>query len=277
MDLKRVLQNDTKLEKSKDTSLRDIDNIVQEMINKIKENGDEMENKVETIYKQKKRVTNMQTDELKTKISDIEIQLSVLNQLLNSDKTTAMKSSDMIITELKNKLEEQTSKTEPEDVGKIDIIKNTSLLQWKCSIGSVIKTKADCLKLMGGEDVTQSAGVSGSNCDTDTIERLQLQMARYILKALPCTMISDDLQSQTQKTTLELNISVNVATIATQSWSTTWVSKNVSNLSCKILCCVENLFQRCHIESIFRNTKKRNNCVSDTELAITKFCDWIEG
>ncbi|XP_033109045.1 tripartite motif-containing protein 2-like [Anneissia japonica] len=156
--LRAVLQNDTKLEKSKETSLRDIENLVQEIVKKIIEKGDEMKNEVETIYKKKKNVNNKQMDELRITISDVSTKLSYLNQLLKSDEATAMQSSEMVITALKERIKE-IPKTEPKDNGQIYFYINKhemSLLQQHCDIGTVTQMMAvDSLELREGKDVTQ--------------------------------------------------------------------------------------------------------------------------
>ncbi|XP_033108935.1 tripartite motif-containing protein 45-like [Anneissia japonica] len=88
--LKAVIHNATKLQQNKDTCLIDIDNHVEEIFKKVKENRDKMKNEVETIYKRKKKVNDVQIDEFKAILSDIKTKLSFLNQLLKSDEGTAM-------------------------------------------------------------------------------------------------------------------------------------------------------------------------------------------
>ncbi|XP_033116424.1 E3 ubiquitin-protein ligase TRIM71-like [Anneissia japonica] len=153
--LKAVIKNATKLDKCKDTCLRDIDNHVEEIFKKVKENRDKMKNEVETIYKRKKKVNDVQMDELKTKISDINTKLSFLHQLLKSDEGTAMQSSETVITALKDRINE-LPKTEPDDNGNIYFFINkqqmASLRQ--CDIGTIKEFRAaDCLTLKGEESV----------------------------------------------------------------------------------------------------------------------------
>ncbi|XP_033109040.1 tripartite motif-containing protein 2-like [Anneissia japonica] len=164
-----VRQTDTKLEESKETCLKDIDDIVQELINKINENKDDMKNKVQTIYKNKKRVLNMQISELTTKISDVKKPLARLNMLLKGDKTKAMHLSNRVYEGLIEKLDRSTY-TKPNDDGKIYFFKDISSLQWQCNIGNVTETMADHLALKGGEDVTQGQPIVVKVCKTDEYE-----------------------------------------------------------------------------------------------------------
>ncbi|XP_033104444.1 tripartite motif-containing protein 3-like [Anneissia japonica] len=153
--LKAVILNATKLQQSKDTSLRDIDNHVQEMVKKVKENGDKMKNKIETIYKDKKKVLDVQMDDLKKTISDINTKLSFLNQLLKIDEATAMQSSERVITALKERINELP--TEPNDNGHIHFyINQQQIASLQCDIGYVSHMRAaECLTLKGVESVTK--------------------------------------------------------------------------------------------------------------------------
>ncbi|XP_033106328.1 tripartite motif-containing protein 45-like, partial [Anneissia japonica] len=158
--LKAVEQNATKLEQSKYTSLRDIDSHVQEMCKIMKKKGDQMKNEVETIYEKKKRVLDVQMDELQTTISDINTKLSFLNQLLKSDEATAMQSSETVITALKDKMNE-VPKTEPNENGYIKFLKNehqSASLQ-QCDIGEILHMEANCLSLMGEEFVNEGQNI----------------------------------------------------------------------------------------------------------------------
>ncbi|XP_033109904.1 tripartite motif-containing protein 45-like [Anneissia japonica] len=149
--LQAVILNATKLEQSKDTTLRDIDNHVQVMIRTIKENGDNIKNEVETIYKKKKKANNVQMVKLKMAITDINTKLSFLNHLLKSDEATAMQSSEKVIAALKDRMNELPN-TEPDDNGHIQFLINKQQLD----IGNVTQLKvADCLTLKGEESVTQ--------------------------------------------------------------------------------------------------------------------------
>ncbi|XP_033099994.1 E3 ubiquitin-protein ligase TRIM33-like, partial [Anneissia japonica] len=155
--LKAVIQNATKVDQCKDTCLRDIDNHVEEIFKKVKENRDKMKNEVETIYKRKKKVNDVQMDEFKAILSDIKTKLSFLNQLLKSDEGTAMQSSETVVTALRDRINE-LPKTEPDDNGEIYYFINkqqmTSLRQ--CAIGTVKDLRAaDCLTLKGEESVSK--------------------------------------------------------------------------------------------------------------------------
>ncbi|XP_033098227.1 tripartite motif-containing protein 2-like [Anneissia japonica] len=153
--LKAVLQNATKLDQCKDTCLRDIDNHVEEIFKKVKENREKLKNEIETIYKRKKKVNDVQIDELKTTISDINTKLSFLNQLLKSDEGTAMQSSETVITALRDRINE-LPKTEPDDNGEIYyfINKQQMALLGQCDIGTVTELRAaDSLTLKGEESV----------------------------------------------------------------------------------------------------------------------------
>ncbi|XP_033109380.1 tripartite motif-containing protein 2-like isoform X2 [Anneissia japonica] len=154
--LKAVTQIATKLGQSKATTLRNIDNHVQLMIKKIKENGDKIKNEVETIYKKKKKVNDVQMDELKTTISDINTKLSFLNQLLQSDEATAMQSGERLITALKERINE-LPKTKPDDNGQIKFVINENLFDslQQCDIGYVSQGAADHLTLKGVEYALQ--------------------------------------------------------------------------------------------------------------------------
>ncbi|XP_033109440.1 tripartite motif-containing protein 2-like isoform X3 [Anneissia japonica] len=169
--LKAVTQIATKLGQSKDIIMKDIDNHVQELVRKIKENGDKIKNEVETIYKKKKKVNDAQMDELGTTISDINTKLFFLNQLLKSDEVTAMQSSERVITALKDRINE-LPKTEPDDNGYIRFLINkqqlTSLQQ--IDIGNVTQVRADCLTLEGEEYVIQGQTVIVKVIKTDECE-----------------------------------------------------------------------------------------------------------
>ncbi|XP_033111400.1 tripartite motif-containing protein 2-like [Anneissia japonica] len=167
----RVMHNDNKLEDSKAACLKAIDDTAKELINKINDNTEQMKNKLETIYKNKKKVSNMQSDELKTKINEVKNLQSRLNEILMGDKTTAMQSSNVVYEALKDKIGE-LPKTEPNDDGEINFNKSMSILQWKCDIGNVTEQMADRLSLKGGEDVTQGQPIvvkvnKTEDCDID--------------------------------------------------------------------------------------------------------------
>ncbi|XP_033111407.1 transcription intermediary factor 1-beta-like [Anneissia japonica] len=166
--LKKVHNNVKKLEECKDTCLTHIDKSVEELTTKINEKGDEIKNKVETIYKKKKKVNKTQIDELTKKISNVEKSLSDVNQLIKSDKITAMKSSNMVYKALKENLLE-SPRAEPNDDGQIHFFKNRSLLQIEYDIGNVTETMANHLALIGG-DVTQGQPIVVKVCKTDEYE-----------------------------------------------------------------------------------------------------------
>ncbi|XP_033116558.1 E3 ubiquitin-protein ligase TRIM71-like [Anneissia japonica] len=153
--LKAVIQIATDLEQNKNSCLRDIDNHVQVMVKKMKENGDQIKNEVETIYKRKKKVLDVQIEELKTTIFDINTKLSFLNQLLKCDEATAMQSSETVITALKVRTN-VLSKAKPNDNGQIKFFKNKQqITSLQCDIGYVSHMRAaDCLTLKGEEFVT---------------------------------------------------------------------------------------------------------------------------
>ncbi|XP_033100186.1 tripartite motif-containing protein 2-like [Anneissia japonica] len=141
--LKAVTENTRILKQYRDTSLRDIDNLVQDVIQTVMENGNKMKRKVEAVYEKKKKVNDEQVDEIRTIISDVNTKVCSLNQLLNNDEATAMQSSEPVITALKDRINGMP-KTEPEDDGQIFFITNkrhiASLQQ--CDIGEVeTKTK----------------------------------------------------------------------------------------------------------------------------------------
>ncbi|XP_033109545.1 tripartite motif-containing protein 2-like [Anneissia japonica] len=154
--LKDVIQTVTELEKSKCKSLSDIDNHVHEMVKIVQENGDKMKNEVETNYQKKKKVLDIQIDELKSTIFGIDTKLSFLNQLLKSDDATAMQSSETLNSALKERINE-LPKTEPDDNGKIYFFVNKQQMAslQQCDIGTVTQFAVDCLTLKGEESVTQ--------------------------------------------------------------------------------------------------------------------------
>ncbi|XP_033100204.1 tripartite motif-containing protein 2-like isoform X2 [Anneissia japonica] len=125
--LEAVIQTSINLEKSRETSLRDIDGLVQEMIKTIINNGDAMKNKIQIIYIQKKQVNDVQINEMKTIISEVNTKLSFLKQLLKSDKASAMQSSETVITALKDRVN-RLPKTEPKDDGQILFFANKHLI-----------------------------------------------------------------------------------------------------------------------------------------------------
>ncbi|XP_033119959.1 tripartite motif-containing protein 2-like [Anneissia japonica] len=153
--LKAVTENATKLKQNKDTCLRDIENHAEEIFKKVKENRDKMTNKVETIYKRKKKVNDAQLEELKTALSDINTNLSFLNQLLNSDEGTALQSSETVITTLKERIN-ILPKTEPDDNGQIYFFINKQKMasMKQCDFGTVTQRAADCLTLKGEQSVS---------------------------------------------------------------------------------------------------------------------------
>ncbi|XP_033109363.1 tripartite motif-containing protein 2-like [Anneissia japonica] len=169
--LKAVTQNAKQLNQNKDTTLRDVDNHVQLMIRKIKENGAKIKKEVQAIYKNKKKVQDVQMDELKTTISDINTKLSFLNQLLQSDKATAMQSSERVITALKDRINE-LPKTKPADNGQIKFVINENQLDslQQCDIGYVSQGAADCLTLKGVEYALQGQTIVVKIIKTDECE-----------------------------------------------------------------------------------------------------------
>ncbi|XP_033104432.1 protein wech-like [Anneissia japonica] len=170
--LKAVIKNATNLEQSKATSLRDIDNHLQEMVKKMKENAEKLKNEVETTYKTKKKVIDDQMEELRTAISDINTKLSFLNRLLNSDEATSMQSSERVITALKDRINE-LPKTEPADDGEVHLFLNKHQIAFfqQCDIGYVShKGAADCLELKGEESVSQCQTIVAKIIKTDECE-----------------------------------------------------------------------------------------------------------
>ncbi|XP_033104435.1 E3 ubiquitin-protein ligase TRIM71-like [Anneissia japonica] len=147
--LRAVIQATTKLNQSKDKSLSDIDNHVQKMLKEIKENGDKLKNEVQTIYKEKKEMLDVQMDELKKTISDINTKLNFLNQLLKSDEATAMQSSEIIITALEDRIDD-LPETETKDYEQLNFYTNKNQIEslQACDIGYISEMRAaDCLKL----------------------------------------------------------------------------------------------------------------------------------
>ncbi|XP_033124699.1 tripartite motif-containing protein 2-like [Anneissia japonica] len=173
--LEAVIQTATKLDESRKTSLQDIDRLVQEMIKTIMNKADEMKKNVEIIYKQKKQVNDVQMDELKTIICEVNTKLSFLQQLLKSDEATAMQSSETVIKALEDRVNGMP-KTEPNDNGKFFFFANkhhiASLQQ--SDIG-IIKTKrkaAEPLTLMGVVPASQGQNsfakvIKTDECDID--------------------------------------------------------------------------------------------------------------
>ncbi|XP_033116563.1 E3 ubiquitin-protein ligase TRIM71-like isoform X2 [Anneissia japonica] len=159
--LNTVEQNAIRLEQSKHKSLSDIDNHVQEMVKKIHENGDNMKNRVEKIYNKKKKVNDVQIDELKTTISDISTKLSILNQLLNNNDAAepAMQSSERVIKALKEGMN-KLPKTQPHDNEQIYFLPNKKQIaslktHWIGDISTQAR-EADSLTLrQGKESMTQ--------------------------------------------------------------------------------------------------------------------------
>ncbi|XP_033100169.1 tripartite motif-containing protein 2-like [Anneissia japonica] len=148
--LGEVVANATNLEKCRDKSLMDIDNHIQDIINKVNENGNKMKKEVETIYETKKRKNDVQLNELKTQISEVNTKLSFVKQLLKSDEATAVKLSETFIIALRDRINE-LPKTEPKDNGQIHFIKNSEMSSLQQHhIGNIIQArKADCLTLKG--------------------------------------------------------------------------------------------------------------------------------
>ncbi|XP_033109430.1 E3 ubiquitin-protein ligase TRIM71-like isoform X2 [Anneissia japonica] len=169
--LKAVTQIAIKLGQNKATTLRNIDNHVQLMIKKIKENGDKIKNEVEIIYKKKKKVNDVQMDELEKTINDITTELTFLNQLLKSDEATAMQSSERVITALNDRINE-LPKTKPADDGQIKFVINENQLDslQQCDIGYVSQGAADCLTLKGGKSVTKGQTIVVKIIKTDECE-----------------------------------------------------------------------------------------------------------
>ncbi|XP_033106832.1 tripartite motif-containing protein 2-like [Anneissia japonica] len=170
--LKAVIEYATNLEKSKDTSLRDIDNHVQVMVKKMKESGDKMKNEVETIYKEKKKAVDVQISELNTTISDLNKKISLLNHLSKSDEATALQSSETVITALNDRIK-KLPKTKPSDnrqiIFQINEHQIASLQQ--CNIGNVTLVRAaDCLQLQGMKSVTQGQTIVVKIIKTDECE-----------------------------------------------------------------------------------------------------------
>ncbi|XP_033119557.1 tripartite motif-containing protein 2-like [Anneissia japonica] len=189
--LEAVIQTSTKLDESRKTSLQDIDRLVQEMIKTIMNKGDEMKKNVDIIYKQKKQVNDVQMDELKTIISEVNTKLSFLKQLLKSDEATAMQSSETVIKALEDRVNEMP-KTEPNDNGQILFFANkhhiASLQQ--CEIGNVTQSTIDGLTLKGVESVTQGQ-----------------EILAKIIKADRCNVLANQLKATWTHPTGEINIS----------------------------------------------------------------------
>ncbi|XP_033107882.1 uncharacterized protein LOC117109606 [Anneissia japonica] len=150
-------QEAAKLEQHKDMSLRNIDNHMQEIVKKVKENGKKLKNEVGAMYEKNKNVLDIKIIELNTIISDIDTKLSFLNQLLKDGKETAMQSSETAITSLKERIND-LPKSLPNDGRQIHFFINKQQMTFlqQCDIGNIkyLRT-ADCLQLQGVESVIQ--------------------------------------------------------------------------------------------------------------------------
>ncbi|XP_033112391.1 tripartite motif-containing protein 2-like, partial [Anneissia japonica] len=189
--LEAVIQTSTKLEESRKTSLQDIDRLVQEMIKTIMNKADEMKKNVEIIYKLKKQVNDVQMDELKTIISEVNTKLSFLQQLLKSDEATAMQSSETVIKALEDRVNEMP-KTEPNDNGQILFFANKHHIDslQQCEIGNVTQSTIDGLSLKGVESVTQGQ-----------------EILAKIIKEDGCNVLANQLKATWTYPIVETNIS----------------------------------------------------------------------
>ncbi|XP_033100202.1 tripartite motif-containing protein 2-like [Anneissia japonica] len=116
--LEAVIENTAKLNQCRGTVLKEIDTRVQDIMQRVMEDGNKLKKEVEAVYKIKKQVNDEQVDEITAILSDVNIKLCFLNLLLNNDEATAMKSIETVIAALQDRINE-TSKTEPKDNGLI--------------------------------------------------------------------------------------------------------------------------------------------------------------
>ncbi|XP_033100176.1 tripartite motif-containing protein 2-like [Anneissia japonica] len=173
--LKAVTENTIKLNQCRGNALNEIDILVQDIIQRVTENGNKLKKEVEAVYKMKKQVNDEQVDEMRIMLSDVNIKLCFLNLLLNNDEATAMKSIETVIAALQDRINEMP-KTEPKDNGKILFTtdkRHISSLQ-HCDIGKVeMKTKAvESLTLKRGASASQGQRNSAklikkNECDVD--------------------------------------------------------------------------------------------------------------
>ncbi|XP_071957006.1 uncharacterized protein [Antedon mediterranea] len=122
--LKVVRKNAKELEESKDASLTDIDNQVQEMVQLvIKKKGEEKKKEVEANYMEEKEVNDVQMTKLTKIISELNTSVSFLNQLLMSEPAIAMKSSESVLNTLMDEIN-KSQEIKQNDSKQINFIKN---------------------------------------------------------------------------------------------------------------------------------------------------------
>ncbi|XP_071945957.1 tripartite motif-containing protein 2-like [Antedon mediterranea] len=134
--LKVVSENTNKLEESIKTSLNVIDNTVQEMVQTIKKKRDEMTKKVIEIYTNEREGYNSpirQIHEIKDKLTT---NVDSLNELLNSEPSTAMKSS--VLTTLRDQINKAKEIKQNDSVRQVNFIRNKHLTE--IDIGNVTIT-----------------------------------------------------------------------------------------------------------------------------------------
>ncbi|XP_071957031.1 tripartite motif-containing protein 2-like [Antedon mediterranea] len=121
--LKVVKKNAKDLEESKDASLTDIDNQIQEMVQVIQKKGEEMRKKVEANYMEEKEVNDVQITNLTKIIKELNTIVSFLNQLLMSKPATAMKSSEIVLNTMMDEIN-KSEEIKQKDSRQINFIKN---------------------------------------------------------------------------------------------------------------------------------------------------------
>ncbi|XP_071943936.1 uncharacterized protein [Antedon mediterranea] len=137
--LKVVAENVSKLEENVRKSLADIDNTVQQMVQTIQQKGDEMKKRVEEIYKNEKECYEVQIEKMLKNNSELNKNLNFLNELLKSEPSNAMKSSEFVLKSLQGKIDTFKEIEDSDSRRQINFIRNKLLpnILKKSNIGEI--------------------------------------------------------------------------------------------------------------------------------------------
>ncbi|XP_033098681.1 tripartite motif-containing protein 2-like [Anneissia japonica] len=103
---------------------KDINNFVEEMIQIIREKGEELNRMLDEVYTKKKKITDTQTDELNTIMLNVDTKWNFIAQLLKSNEATALQSSHNTIKSIQETIQ-KLPETEPKDNGEMYVNLNT--------------------------------------------------------------------------------------------------------------------------------------------------------
>ncbi|XP_071958097.1 tripartite motif-containing protein 2-like [Antedon mediterranea] len=166
-NLKVMTDRVKKLDEKRETSLRGIENHVEELVTRIRDSGDKLKGEVEALYKIKRKATDANIEDVTSSISYINTNINLLHHLEKGNEATAMLSGNDVIRALDEKIKE-ASETKFDGNAEIYFLKNNQqIASLHEDIGIVIQSRAECLALKGCENMTTGETINVKIIKTD--------------------------------------------------------------------------------------------------------------